>query len=124
VTAVAFDQVTLTLGKRDILTGVTLSISEGEFIGVLGPNGSGKTTLMRAILGLLPPSAGSIAVLGERVSRGNPAIGYLPQVRTVAPDLRLTGFSGCCSRRRSSAARACCCSTSRSSVLIPAASTR
>ena len=47
---------------------------------------------MRAILGLLPPSAGAIRVFGRAPQRGNPAIGYLPQVRTVLPDLRVRGL--------------------------------
>ena len=51
---------------------------------MLGPNGAGKTTLMRAILGLLPPRAGSLRVFGRAPRRGDPQIGYLPQVRTVA----------------------------------------
>ena len=70
----------------------SLAIRAGEFIGVLGPNGAGKTTLMRAILGLLPPSAGTIRVFGRAPQRGDPHIGYLPQVRTVLPDLRVRGL--------------------------------
>lgn len=92
MTAVSLEGVTLALGGRDILKNVSLAVNEGEFIGVLGPNGAGKTTLMRAILGLLPPAAGEIVVFGTPARRGDPAIGYLPQVRTVVPDLRLTGF--------------------------------
>ena len=59
---------------------------------MLGPNGAGKTTLMRAILGLLPPSAGRLRVFGRAPQRGDPAIGYLPQLRTVLPDLRVRGL--------------------------------
>src|SRR5215470_4866229 len=80
VSAVGLDQVALSIAGRTILADISLSIGEGEFVGVLGPNGAGKTTLMRAILGLLPPSAGRITVLGEPARRGNPGIGYLPQV--------------------------------------------
>jgi zinc/manganese transport system ATP-binding protein len=58
----------------------------------LGPNGAGKTTLMRAILGLLPPRSGSLRIFGRPPRRGDPQIGYLPQVRTVVPDLRISGF--------------------------------
>ncbi|HVZ14117.1 MAG TPA: ABC transporter ATP-binding protein [Bauldia sp.] len=83
--------VTLKLGGRTILDNVSLSVREGEFVGVLGPNGAGKTTLMRAVLGLLAPAAGRLAVLGSAARRGNPAIGYLPQVRTTVADLRLSG---------------------------------
>jgi zinc/manganese transport system ATP-binding protein len=92
VTAVELDHATISIGGNDVLTDTSFAIRPGEFIGVLGPNGAGKTTLMRAILGLLAPSAGAIRVLGGTPLRGNPAIGYLPQVRTVLPDLRLRGF--------------------------------
>jgi zinc/manganese transport system ATP-binding protein len=89
---IALDRVTLTIGGRDILRDTSFAIRRGEFIGVLGPNGAGKTTLMRAILGLLPVRAGSLRVLGRAPLRGDPHIGYLPQVRTVVPDLRVRGF--------------------------------
>jgi zinc/manganese transport system ATP-binding protein len=51
-------------GDRTLWSGVDLTVESGEFVAVLGPNGVGKSTLVRAILGLLPPSAGSISVLG------------------------------------------------------------
>jgi zinc/manganese transport system ATP-binding protein len=90
--AVALDRVSLRIGERTVLNDVSFAIRTGEFIGVLGPNGAGKTTLMRAILGLLPPSHGSLRVLGHAPTRGDAAIGYLPQVRTVLPDLRMRGL--------------------------------
>jgi len=90
--AIELDHVTLAVGGRDVLVDTSFAIRRGEFIGVLGPNGAGKTTLMRAILGLLPPSAGSLRVFGCPPRRGAPDIDYLPQVRTVVPDLRLRGF--------------------------------
>jgi zinc/manganese transport system ATP-binding protein len=91
VSAIALDHVTLRIGSRIVLSDVSFDIEAGEFIGVLGPNGAGKTTLMRAILGLLPPISGSVKVFGHTPERGNSAIGYLPQLRTVLPDLRLRG---------------------------------
>ncbi|HEX5516075.1 MAG TPA: ABC transporter ATP-binding protein [Pseudolabrys sp.] len=91
MSAVAFEHVTLQLGGRAVLSDVSFEIQAGEFIGVLGPNGAGKTTLMRAILGLLAPGAGRIKVFGQLPECGNPAIGYLPQLRTVLPDLRIRG---------------------------------
>ena len=89
---IGLDHATIAIGGRDILVDTSFAIARGEFIGVLGPNGAGKTTLMRAILGLLPPRAGSLRVFGRTPRRGDPQIGYLPQVRTVVPDLRLRGF--------------------------------
>jgi zinc/manganese transport system ATP-binding protein len=83
--------VTLAIGARNVLVDASFAIKRGEFIGVLGPNGAGKTTLMRAMLGLLPPRAGQIRVFGRSPRRGDRDIGYLPQVRTVLPDLRIRG---------------------------------
>lgn len=90
--AVEFVGVTLGFGARTVLADVDLQISDNEFVGVLGPNGSGKTTMMRAILGLLPPRGGAIRVLGRPVARGNPAIGYMPQVRGALDHLHLSGW--------------------------------
>jgi zinc/manganese transport system ATP-binding protein len=89
---IEFDHVTLVIGDRRILVDTSFAIEQGEFIGVLGPNGAGKTTLMRAILGLLPPVVGDVRVFGRAPQRGNPAIGYVPQTRTLLPDLRVRGF--------------------------------
>ena len=89
---IELDHATIAIGGRDILVDTSFAIARGEFIGVLGPNGAGKTTLMRAILGLLPPRAGSLRVFGRAPRRGDPQIGCLPQVRTVVPDLRVRGF--------------------------------
>ena len=88
---VTFDDVTLDLGGRTILSSVSFAIEAGEFIGLLGPNGAGKTTLLRAILGLVQPRSGEIGVLGQPAVRGNRAVGYMPQVRG-ATDLRWTGW--------------------------------
>jgi len=92
VNAIAFRDATLRLGGRAVLAGVSLEIATGEFVGVLGPNGAGKTTLMRAILGLLAASSGTIQVLGRPAARGNPAIGYVPQMRSAFGTIRLSGF--------------------------------
>ena len=92
MSVIELDHVTLSLGGRAVLRDVSCAIAPGEFIGVLGPNGAGKTTLLRAILGLIRPEAGHIAVFGRTPQRGDAAIGYLPQVRTLLPDLRVRGM--------------------------------
>ena len=88
---IELDRATVSIGGREVLRDTNFAIKSGEFIGVLGPNGAGKTTLMRAILGLLQPSAGAIRVFGCAPRSGDRNIGYLPQVRTVLPDLRVRG---------------------------------
>ena len=74
------------LGGGPVLNGVSLSIGEGEFVGLIGPNGAGKTTLLRAILGLTP-SRGAVAIGGRSgLSAGELAriVSYLPQEREIA----------------------------------------
>lgn len=90
--AIELRDVCLVLGARVVLADVSLDIAAGEFVGVLGPNGSGKTTLMRAVLGLVPPSQGAIRVLGRPATRGNPAIGYMPQIHGTVAGVRLSGW--------------------------------
>ncbi len=91
--AIELDDVSLTLGARRVLGGVSFAIASGRFVGVLGANGAGKTTLMRAILGLVAPSHGTIRVLGQPATRGNPSVGYMPQVLGAAPQgTRLSGW--------------------------------
>jgi ABC-2 type transport system ATP-binding protein len=65
----AIDVTELTKRYADLtaVDSVSLSIGEGEFVGVLGPNGAGKTTLLEMIEGLRRPDAGEVHVLGESV---------------------------------------------------------
>jgi zinc/manganese transport system ATP-binding protein len=79
-------------GGRTIWKGADFSVAPGEFLTVLGPNGAGKSTLLRMILGLLQPAAGELEVFGARPRRGNPAIGYVPQRRTLDPDLGVGAY--------------------------------
>jgi zinc/manganese transport system ATP-binding protein len=68
---------------RTVWSGADFSIAAGEFLTVLGPNGAGKSTLLRMVLGLLRPAHGTLHVFGGQPRRGNPAIGYVPQRRTL-----------------------------------------
>lgn len=65
------------------LQDISLTISAGEFVGVIGPNGSGKTTLCRAMLGLMAPLEGHLRIFdcacGELRCHHRAQIGYLPQ---------------------------------------------
>jgi zinc/manganese transport system ATP-binding protein len=77
------------VGGRPVWSGVNLTVRAGAFAAILGPNGAGKSTLLKVLLGVLPLSHGTVSVFGERVRRGNDAVGYLPQRRTFDPDLRV-----------------------------------
>ncbi len=70
---VRFEGVSLGYGRRPVLTDLSFTIAEGDFLGIVGPNGSGKTTIIRAMLGTLPPLAGVVTKTpGLR-------FGYVPQ---------------------------------------------
>jgi branched-chain amino acid transport system permease protein len=56
-------------GGVHALRGVSMSVSEGELVGLVGPNGSGKTTLVNLISGVFAPSSGSIALEGVELTR-------------------------------------------------------
>jgi zinc/manganese transport system ATP-binding protein len=90
--ALAFSDVTLELGGRTVLSRVSFSIEEGEFIGLLGPNGAGKTTLLRALLGLVPPMIGAIRVLSRPPGTTDSPLGYMPQTRSTSLGVRLSGW--------------------------------
>jgi len=86
------DGITVRLSGREVLSDVSFTIRPGEFTGLIGPNGAGKTTILRVILGLLPPSAGTITVAGQpggtrRHRRGESLIGYVPQKVLLDSDL-------------------------------------
>jgi zinc transport system ATP-binding protein len=65
--------------KKTILENINFSLNIGDYVGLIGPNGAGKTTLIKIILGLLPPSKGSI----EKAT--GLTIGYVPQSYTLSP---------------------------------------
>ena len=67
------DDVTLSLGTRDIVVGASLHVHPGERCGVVGPNGAGKTTLLRLLLGELEAERGQV------IRRAGATLGYLPQ---------------------------------------------
>lgn len=68
--------------KNPILQDVTLSINQGDFVGIVGPNGAGKTTLLRSILGILPPLSGQIS-LAKKPDGTLLRFGYVPQKENI-----------------------------------------
>jgi branched-chain amino acid transport system ATP-binding protein len=76
-----------------ILRDVTLHVAPGQLAGLIGRNGAGKTTLMRAVMGALHPSAGSIGLAGRPLrglpthARARRGIGYMPEDRRIIPQL-------------------------------------
>jgi len=66
VSAISLEEVTVRLGGREVVCGVTADVGEGEWVALIGPNGAGKTSLLRAVAGLLPCS-GTVSLHGTRL---------------------------------------------------------
>jgi len=86
------DRVSFQYGAEAVLREVSLDVAAGEFAALAGPNGSGKSTLLRILLGLLPPSSGSVRVFGSEPGSLHDRwrVGYVPQRLRIAPDLPAT----------------------------------
>lgn len=87
-TAVSIENLTVRIKGKEVLRGINFTLEEGLFLGIVGPNGGGKTTLVRAVLGLVPPSEGSVTVF-DRLPQAHlvkdGAFGYLPQHQNIDP---------------------------------------
>jgi len=87
------EEIDSSYGQSHVLRDVSLSVDDGEVVGLLGRNGAGKTTTLRSIAGVLPPSSGRITFEGEeitglsdyRISRRG--ISYVAEERAIFPDL-------------------------------------
>jgi branched-chain amino acid transport system ATP-binding protein len=80
-------------GGSEVLFGVSLRVGDGEGVVVLGPNGHGKTTLLRAISGLVKPTAGVVELEGELISDNRPdeiaaaGVIHIPQGDLLFPEM-------------------------------------
>jgi iron complex transport system ATP-binding protein len=88
VVTIALDAVSVAFGRRRVVHDVSAVLEAGSFVGIIGPNGAGKSTLLRAMLGLVPLAAGSVALDDGRVAkmarvRVARALAYLPQGQTL-----------------------------------------
>lgn len=80
-------------GKVEVLQDVSLQVGDGEIVGLLGRNGVGKTTTLKAILGLVRKTGGSVKLGDDDITNRPPqriprcGIGYVPQGRGIFPNL-------------------------------------
>ncbi|MBC6935504.1 MAG: ABC transporter ATP-binding protein [Chloroflexi bacterium] len=81
------------IGQFHILEGVTVTVSRGSITVLLGRNGAGKTTTLKSIMGLTPPSQGSIVLEGQSLmgrrsfTIAQMGVGYVPEHRAIFRDL-------------------------------------
>ncbi|HRO58076.1 MAG TPA: ABC transporter ATP-binding protein [Burkholderiaceae bacterium] len=87
------ENVDLGYGKLQVVFGVSLTVRRGELVGLVGGNGSGKSTILRAISGMIRPTAGRIVFNGEPVAALAPhrmaqkGLAHVPMGRQLFPDL-------------------------------------
>jgi branched-chain amino acid transport system ATP-binding protein len=80
-------------GKSHILRGVTLAVGRGEVLSLLGRNGSGRSTTLKAMMGLVPPSAGRVRLGARELAGERPhticraGLAYVPEEREVFANL-------------------------------------
>lgn len=92
----ALDNVVAGYGSLTALHGIDLRVNEGEVVALLGANGAGKSTTLRAISGLIKPSAGRIRWKGAQISGASPekilrlGISHCPEERHVWPEMTVT----------------------------------
>jgi len=73
-----------TYGQLEVLSSMTMSLNEGEVLGLFGHNGAGKTTMMKLILGVISPTKGKVEVMGmapdsKEAWHCRSKVGYLPE---------------------------------------------
>ncbi len=88
--AVEVTDLTVAYRDRPVLWDVDLTVPPGVLMAVVGPNGAGKTTLMKAILGLVTPSAGQALIFGKPYAEQRRLVGYVPQRGSVDWDFPTT----------------------------------
>ena len=78
-TALHIDNLSVYYGDEVALSKVCLNVAHGEMLGIIGPNGGGKSTLLKAILGLVEPTSGSVRIYGKEPGQNHAAVGFVPQ---------------------------------------------
>ena len=75
-----------------MLWDIDLVIPEGVLMAIVGPNGAGKSTLIKAVLGIIEPIAGSVAIYGEPYKKQRKLVAYVPQKESVDWDFPTTAL--------------------------------
>ncbi len=77
-------------GNVPTLSGIDLTVDDGEFLGIVGPNAGGKSTLRKLILGLLQPQSGIVRVLDRSPLAASRMLGYVPQYPSFPRDFPIS----------------------------------
>ena len=81
--SVRFENVSISYGAKQVVKDFSLSVNDGEIMGIIGPSGCGKTTLIRALCGLIKPEKGNIYINDQLVFSDEKRINVAPERRGV-----------------------------------------
>lgn len=93
---ITIDDLSKSYGPKTAVRNISFAVQPGEVLGFLGPNGAGKTTTMKIITGFMPPTSGSVTVMGHDTVKdplkARACIGYLPENNPLYNDMRVASF--------------------------------
>lgn len=96
--SIQVNQLTKVYGKQKAVNDISFEVSQGDILGFLGPNGAGKSTTMKIATGYIPPSSGSVSVMGHDVvdqsKQVRRNIGYLPEHNPLYLDMYVHEYLG------------------------------
>ena len=81
--SVRFENVSISYGAKQVVKDFSLSVNDGEIMGIIGPSGCGKTTLIRALCGLIKPDKGNIYINDQLVFSDEKRINVAPERRGI-----------------------------------------
>ena len=81
--SVRFENVSISYGAKQVVKDFSLSVNDGEIMGIIGPSGCGKTTLIRALCGLIKPDKGSIYIADQLVFSDEKRVNIAPERRGI-----------------------------------------
>lgn len=81
--SVRFEHVSISYGPKQVVKDFSLSVNDGEIMGIIGPSGCGKTTLIRALCGLIKPEAGAIYINDQLVFSVEKRVNIPPERRSI-----------------------------------------
>jgi ABC-2 type transport system ATP-binding protein len=89
--AVEVNHIVKSYKDKKAVDDLTFAVNQGELFGLIGPNGAGKTTTIRMLMDIIKPDAGSVTILGEKLSEASKnRLGYLPEERGLYRKLTVT----------------------------------
>lgn len=90
--AISVKNLTVSYGRRPVVWGVTFDLVSGMSVAIVGPNGAGKSSLLKAMMGLVPLTTGSVSFFGQSLQEKRSILAYVPQREEVDWDFPINVY--------------------------------